>query len=412
MSMFSKWFSTKDSQSPTTAEPQKPRFSASDYCEQGQKSLDAGKYVEAMEYFQAAIEADKHFEKAYILLAESYVKQGNNVKAKSTLYGLLAIEPENEAALKKLGQLSQVVQHKDNSLDPSATQTQSTKTSSQTNSSALTTNRQNTSLNYRVVASVDSDVFDFFIVFDNGNRIYFKITNPPKPEVAVVSPIIQQWQSKDWDGYKKPVGKIEIPSSIEFGGDFFSVTAIEKRAFAKCGQINAVTIPQTIIAIKGESFYDCASLKTIALSSTIETIGASCFYGCPIERIDLPDSLISIGSRAFHKCEQLTSFRFPNCIETIHEYTLSGCRNLTTIIIPASVKEIKNNAFGDGPLYMDPGADSINLIMESMCPPKVGNSFIRNGLLHTIKVTVKVPTGALDAYMNAQYWQMLDIVEK
>ena len=95
MSLFSKWFSNKDSESPTTAEMQKPQLSASDYCEQGQKSLDAGKYVEAMEYFQAAIEADKRFERAYLLLASAYEMQGKNDKAKSTLYALLAIDPNN-----------------------------------------------------------------------------------------------------------------------------------------------------------------------------------------------------------------------------------------------------------------------------------------------------------------------------
>ncbi len=45
-------------------------FSASDYCEAGKKAMEAGKNVEAMEYFQAAIDADKRFENAYILLSE------------------------------------------------------------------------------------------------------------------------------------------------------------------------------------------------------------------------------------------------------------------------------------------------------------------------------------------------------
>lgn len=98
MSIFSKWFSNKKPESSTSDEPRKPQLSASDYCEQGQKSLNAGKYVEAMEYFQAAIEAEKHFEKAYLLLASAYEKQGKMDKAKATLYTLLAVEPNNEKA--------------------------------------------------------------------------------------------------------------------------------------------------------------------------------------------------------------------------------------------------------------------------------------------------------------------------
>lgn len=106
MSIFSKWFSNKDSESPTTVEMQKPQLSASDYCEQGQKSLDAGKYVEAMEYFQAAIEADKRFEKAYLLLALAYEKQGKVDKAKSALYGLLAEDPSNLEATRRIDELN------------------------------------------------------------------------------------------------------------------------------------------------------------------------------------------------------------------------------------------------------------------------------------------------------------------
>ena len=90
MSWLSNLFS-KDEQQPSEASTApKPMATAAEYCEHGQKSLDAGKYVEAMEFFQAAIDADSHFEKAYLLLAEVYQKQGRTDKAKSTLYALLA----------------------------------------------------------------------------------------------------------------------------------------------------------------------------------------------------------------------------------------------------------------------------------------------------------------------------------
>ena len=105
MSWLSNLFS-KDEQQPSEASsPPKPMATAADYCEQGQKSLDAGKYIEAMEYFQAAIEADKRFEKAYLLLATAYEKQGAIDKAKATLYGLLAIDPNNNNALQRLNRL-------------------------------------------------------------------------------------------------------------------------------------------------------------------------------------------------------------------------------------------------------------------------------------------------------------------
>lgn len=105
MSIFSKWFSNNTSQTAEAQNSNQPSVSAADYCEKGEKSLAAGRFVEAMEYFQAAIETDKRFEKAYLLLATSYEKQGAIDKAKASLYGLLAIDPNNNNALQQLNRI-------------------------------------------------------------------------------------------------------------------------------------------------------------------------------------------------------------------------------------------------------------------------------------------------------------------
>ena len=105
MSIFSKWFSNNTSQTVEAQNSNQPSVSAADYCEKGEKSLAAGRFVEAMEYFQAAIETDKRFEKAYLLLATSYEKQGAIDKAKASLYGLLAIDPNNNNALQQLNRI-------------------------------------------------------------------------------------------------------------------------------------------------------------------------------------------------------------------------------------------------------------------------------------------------------------------
>lgn len=107
MGIFSKWFSSKKQQDGTiSVTPQMPQFSAVDYCEQGQKMLNEGKLMQAMEFFQAAIEEVKHFEKAYLLLSEVYEKQGKMDKAKAALYALLAVEPNNKNALGRIDELN------------------------------------------------------------------------------------------------------------------------------------------------------------------------------------------------------------------------------------------------------------------------------------------------------------------
>ena len=154
------WLTNIFSKNETVPGSEKPKTTATDYCEQGEKSLANGKYVEAMEFFQAAIETDKRFEKAYLLLVTSYEKQGNMVKAKATLYALLAIDPENGAALKKLEQLSQTPQPTKNNDTPTEISSEEAPPTPQTNNTKPTQTNSNYSTNFRVIASTDSDAFD------------------------------------------------------------------------------------------------------------------------------------------------------------------------------------------------------------------------------------------------------------
>lgn len=55
MSIFLKWFSEKKKEGTSSTELQRLQHSATDYCEQGQKVLNEGKLILAMECFHAVI---------------------------------------------------------------------------------------------------------------------------------------------------------------------------------------------------------------------------------------------------------------------------------------------------------------------------------------------------------------------
>ena len=78
-----------------------------DYYSEGLERFDSGCYIEAMEYFQAAITKYPDRENSYLKLAETYVELGRIKEASSTLYKLLVIDPNNEKALKKLSNIQQ-----------------------------------------------------------------------------------------------------------------------------------------------------------------------------------------------------------------------------------------------------------------------------------------------------------------
>ena len=411
MSIFSKWFSNNEPESSTFDEPRKPQLSASDYCEQGQKSLDAGKYVEAMEYFQAAIEADKRFEKAYFLLSEVYEKQGKKDKAKAAIYSLLAVEPSNENALKRIEVLTKDIRtEKSNNVDGNndgENDSDSIQDSGK-NDNGVTQQSQPIQVgNYRIFDGKPEDRFDFFVIFDNGNRLYFKIKNTN--EIAVVSPA-----KYGWEGYKKPSGKIDIPSFVDFKGQQYIVRSIAEYAFSLCKAIQFVKIPDTVLNIELAGFNKCSSLSSVILPSMLESLGDSCFYECGFDSIKIPESVKFIGKSAFCRCSYLASFRFPIGVTKIEKNVLTGCPKLSQIVIPENVIEIEQGAFGDE-VFGYRGANNVELCVECTDPPKISASLFqvyRSGYEGFTKVTVIVPKGTLDAYITTQYWQEFDIREE
>lgn len=79
MSWLSRFFSKSHEQR---------QLSAEDCCMHGKQAFVFGKYVEAMEYFQAAIEKDSQKEEAYLLLVDAYRALGREQDVQKTIQKL------------------------------------------------------------------------------------------------------------------------------------------------------------------------------------------------------------------------------------------------------------------------------------------------------------------------------------
>lgn len=384
MSIFSKWFSSKKTESPTSVEPKKPQLSASDYCEQGQKSLDAGKYVEAMEYFQAAIEADKRFEKAYLLLSEVYEKQGKKDKAKAALYGLLAIDPNNAEALKRIQ--GETVDSNTNAVDSSShNNTTNTPNPSIFTSPSVST-RNNTPLS--------SNNYDVSIDYEK-NKLFFKIFGY---EAYVVAPNKSKANLvfSGWEGYKEPYGNVKIPMEILYNGIRYKVSKIEEFAFSHCELIISVEIPNTVNTIGKYAFGNCNRLKSVIVPSSVVSIGEYAFSRCCLTSIILPSTVKCIEHEAFSH-NPLTRFVFPDGIQEADASAVYSCNEIRSITIPSSVKSIKGH-WGDGISY------SFKVRMKGR--PPITRESLKRGL------KVEVPHEFYDEYNNAMYWQCCNLVKK
>ena len=117
-------------------------------------------------------------------------------------------------------------------------------------------------------------------------------------------------------------GNVAIPSTVEYNGKKYSVTAIGSEAFAECSRLDTISIPNSVITIESEAFYS-SGLKAITI----------------------PNSVTTIESEVFAKCSSLKSITIPNSVTTIGSsaFAWSG---LKSVIIGTSVQSIGSEAFG------------------------------------------------------------------
>ena len=58
-----------------------------------------------------------------------------------------------------------------------------------------------------------------------------------------------------------------------------ALTQIKEGAFAKCGNLHTVNIPEGVTAIENNTFNGCQNLNTVKLPSTLTTIGDGPYAG-------------------------------------------------------------------------------------------------------------------------------------
>ena len=166
-------------------------------------------------------------------------------------------------------------------------------------------------------------------------------------------------------------GSVVIPDRFTYEGVEYSVTAIGERAFQKCVDLTAVTIPNFVTSIGFDAFWGCTSLTTVTIPNSVTEIGGEAFYGCSsltsvtipnsvnrigdiafcnctsLTSVTFPNSVTSLGMGVFSKCTGLISVTIPNTVADIGDSTFSGCTSLTSVIIPNSVTSIRNFAFSN-----------------------------------------------------------------
>ena len=140
------------------------------------------------------------------------------------------------------------------------------------------------------------------------------------------------------------IGEFTVPANI---------TTLGKGVFAECEELRSVVIPDSVTAIPDLAFLRCVNLSTyntvtpttLNLSSTVESIGLRAFSGCKKLTSVIIPKCYTIGSYAFELCAALRTVEIGEGLYEIGTAAFKNCGMLEEIVIPNSTVILGAAAF-------------------------------------------------------------------
>ena len=111
-------------------------------------------------------------------------------------------------------------------------------------------------------------------------------------------------------------------SSLEFG---CGLSSIGKNAFTDCTGLVSLKLPDGLATVGEYAFAACSSLSSIDFGETVETIGEYAFAAdTALTSVSLPDSVTVIGIGAFENCSALNSVDLGDGLVSVDRTSFDG----------------------------------------------------------------------------------------
>lgn len=129
-------------------------------------------------------------------------------------------------------------------------------------------------------------------------------------------------------------------------GVLFSKDGAELVLYPQARGGGCYTAPGGVRSVRAGAFASCGGLTEVVLPESVVEVGSCAFYMCVhLERVRLPASVSKLGHSAFSYCSALREVWLPAGLETINSGSFVDCEGLREIRIPPSVTRIGCNAF-------------------------------------------------------------------
>lgn len=236
-----------------------------------------------------------------------------------------------------------------------------------------------------------------------------------------------------------------------------NIKEIGASAFNKCTSLSEIALPNQITKIGDLSFAHCSKLKSIALSNAITEIGTSAFLNnADLNELHLPDGLNKIGNFAFEGCTSLTRLALPSSlsylgdgafkgtaiqfnlpenslyklhngmlmsrdnktvynlpvnyaqpvvipegVETLAGSAFFGCKSLTHIDLPSTLKKIKAAALSNTALF--------HIVLRVNDPANITLEENVFGTMDYTRCELLVPEASFDLYQTIAPWNLFKL---
>ena len=161
------------------------------------------------------------------------------------------------------------------------------------------------------------------------------------------------------------------------------VSEIGDAAFMQCNNLEEVIFKNKNDTVIGSSvFTDCISLRKVDLSeSALEIIPQNFCSGCSeLKEVIWPENLEGIQEGGFYNCgfEEMV---LPDTIEFLGPGAVSGCKNLETLVLPSSIKNMM-----DSPLIYENSENTLYYVEKGSYIHNLFREWINEGYRFYIRM--------------------------